>query len=546
MIVTGLIQKEDHETFKNFIDKKLPNLLKALKTRQRQAARLSITATKTPEELETELTRINSQYGLNLDILEIIKEFLAIKTINIQETLDAETTAILTDKDLFTKTDGETSKFIIGEQETKKAILLECCKIWVANLQGQGGILVTSPSSVGKSFTCKKIFDLFPDHLKKYRTKISPEAFTYWKPEKNNPDFTWDGKILYLEDASNNLLNSDTFKVMFSEGTDATIVRNQTALDIHIEGKPFGLITTADTNPKNEVLNRFDTLGLDESEEQTQRILERQADLAERTIKIEYDKKIKESLKYLKRVNVVIPFAKELSKSFPKGSLRIRRDFSRFLDLIKASTALHQYQRRQNKEGYYIADKQDYELAKNALDTLKHKNVFGLTHRLKRAYESCCKLTADDVETEFHAAFTAKEIHAFDPFVSERMWFYYIDKLCELKLLEVRTEKREDYTENEKGEKIRRTKKPITVYFPVTKEVIELPEYSKLIANITDITFNSNITFISNNQKSKENEGLNERNEINVTYKTACKSCGGLLPLDSDGLCELCNGGKDE
>jgi len=440
--------------------------------------------------------------------------------------------SLLSDKQLFQKIDDEVGKKVTGEENTRKTIILECCKIYVANLQGQGGLMINSDSNAGKSFVTKKVYDLFPDSRKKYRTKISPEAFTYWKPERHNPDFTWDGKLLYLEDISQSLLDSPTFKVMLSEGSEATIVKNQVAIDIYIPGKPFVLLTTAETHPKNEILSRLDSLSLDETEAQTGQVIAKQAQEAERTIEPQYNLVVKEALGYLKQVNVVIPFAKKISKRFPINNLRARRDFSRFLDLVKAATALFQYQRKQTKEGYYIAEAQDYELAKQALTTLKHKNVFGLTHRLKKAYESCCNLVSEK-KTEFCKAFTVKEVHAYDPFVSEKMWYYYVNKLCELKLLATRLEKREDDT---------RTKKPITVYSPVLREVIELPSFSELITINSDITFNSNNTINSNNP-------INEINEINEYAKAdnvVCSKCSNpiLDPLYAENgrpVCDACH-----
>ena len=69
-----------------------------------------------------------------------------------------------------------------------------------------------------------------------WRTKISGEAFTYW--HVNEKDWSWDGKILFLEDIGQSVLDSDTFKVMCSEGSVASVVKNQETIDLIIKGKP--------------------------------------------------------------------------------------------------------------------------------------------------------------------------------------------------------------------------------------------------------------------------------------------------------------------
>ena len=74
-------------------------------------------------------------------------------------------------------TEDELSKTISGEIATVKAIFLSLCGIWVEDVQIN--TIVSSESSSGKSYVCKKIIEIFPIELVQYRTKITPEAFTY-------------------------------------------------------------------------------------------------------------------------------------------------------------------------------------------------------------------------------------------------------------------------------------------------------------------------------------------------------------------------------
>jgi len=386
----------------------------------------------------------------------------------------------------------EFDKTIVGERKTRQAIFLSLCSIWVKNLQSQINALVNSESSAGKSYVCKKVYDIFPDKLKQYRTKISAEAFTYWHDSRREPEWDWDGKICYLEDIRESVINSDTFKIMCSEGSTATIVRNQLAIDIEIVGQPIMLITTATAQPTAEILNRFNLLPLDETEEQTEKILEYQSLEAMGKTKKDYDERIKKSLERLERVNVVVPFADKIFAHFPKTSLRVRRDYVRFLDLIKSSSALHQYLREKDKDDNIIATKHDYELARSCLNCFRHRGVFGLATRLRKAFDSC-----NQIEPK---PFTAKEIYTFNPFVNQANWYNYLDKLVELNLLSIEIVRKEGIP------------KPVKVYTPIISQIINLPEYDNL-----NNKYNINNKY---NKKDKYNKNPESNSRNSRNYST--------------------------
>jgi hypothetical protein len=348
---------------------------------------------------------------------------------------------ILRDPKLFDKiTYDEFDKTIVDEKQARRAIFLGLCSLWVKKHQGLPNILVNSESSAGKSYIVKQIVKIFPNEMTEYRTKISAEAFTYWHNPKDEPDWTWDGKILYLEDTSQKILDSDTFKVMCSEGSKATVVIKQKAYDINIVGKPILILTTANTNPNNEVLNRFTIITLTETPEQTRKIIEGQAKKAAMEYEEKYDLTIIQALRSLRRVDVIIPFAEEISKLFPNDQIRVRRDFPRFLDLIRASAAFHQYQRPLNG-GMVIAQKEDYDIAYEVFQSINTSAVFGMTKKLKNAYDACLKIVEEN-KCELGDRFTAKEIFCFRPFVNERSWYTLLDDLAKVGLLEISLERR--------------------------------------------------------------------------------------------------------
>lgn len=396
---------------------------------------------------------------------------------------------ILNDHNLFENIVQEFNKEIEGEEQSKKAIFLSLCSVWVEDVEVPLNTLVSSESSTGKSFICKKITKIFPEELVEYRSKITPEAFSYW--HSNEKDWTWNGKICYLEDISQALLDSPTFKVMCSEGSIATIVKNQKAIDLHIEGKPVILVTTARTNPNTEVITRFQIISLDESKEQTKNIVFRIAKNNETINKEKYDPKIINALSFLKRKKVFVPFSQKIAEALNKGynfdDLRLRRDFSRLLTLIKSSAVLYQFQRKKVDVGMIEATEQDYNIAREVINYIKTQTLKGLTHRLKKAYDCCKELKK----------FTAKEIHASFPFCSYKMWYIYLNDLLERGMLKTILEEVEG------------VKQKVTYFLINETSSLELPEFNELLNNITNVSTVTKVTkdtiVTKDNEKSKNN-----------------------------------------
>ena len=392
----------------------------------------------------------NHQYNNAMDFY--LQEQEKTKDVPITE----DSLKILKNPNLFENINKEFEKQITGEEKSRKAIFLSLCSIWVTNTEIPLNLLVSSESSAGKSFICKKIINIFPKKLVVWKSKISSEAFTYWHTNEN--DWSWDGKICYLEDVKQDLLDSSTFKVMCSEGSEAGVVRNQKYIDLIVNGKPCMLVTTAGTTPNSEILNRFSIVQLDESAKQTHDITFNQAMEFKQE---EYTQKIIDSLLLLKRVSVTIPFAPQIhnfiTKNYSWNDVRMRRDFSRLIDLIKCSAVLHQFQRKEN-DGKLTATEQDYEIARGCINYIQTTTLKGLTHKLKKAYEFCIK------EKEF----TATDIHSQHPFVSKQMWYIYLDGLCERELL--KTELRENPN----------SKKRVTYYLVPDQTSFDLPNYKKL------------------------------------------------------------------
>ncbi len=296
---------------------------------------------------------------------------------------------ILKDPKLFQRQAKEIDKKVEGEKETREVILLCAAGRFVCNCQlASYNLLVNDKSGAGKDYVTSAVLEMIPKDQYIKRTRITPTVFTYWHNSKKEEDWTWDGKIFYGEDISDNVINSEVFKVMSSSGSSATVTIKQRAVDIEIKGKPVIITTSASTIPSAETIRRNIILNLDDSEDQTRAIMQRKSKEAITGIKLEYDPLLIESQLFLRRINIKIPYAGKIDKHFPEKNIVMRTNYPRFLDFIKASTALHQYQRKKDKQGYYEATGQDYDIARNCfLRIISNKYMLSLTKNQKQIFQ---------------------------------------------------------------------------------------------------------------------------------------------------------------
>ncbi|GEM_PF-2010263 len=360
---------------------------------------------------------------------------------------DGGSLAILNDPDLFHKiTEKELGKKIEGELDTRETIFLCGCGIWVENHDITSyNLMQTAEAGAGKDYTLNATLSFFPKERYLKRTRISPKVLAYWHRSDKEPEWSWDGKILYLEDASQELMNSDVVKVFLSSGSFATILINQVATDLEIKGKPVVVFSSATTRLNKEQGRRVPMLRCDESHNQTKKIMQRQAKAAAAGKVVIYDSKLQEALVHLKRVKVKVPYAEGVEQAIPANNIILRTHFPRLLDYIKASCALHQFQRKQDTDGYYLAEKADYEIAAKAFQKIT-SNPFSipLSHEEQKTLVRIQELQAPhSLESDFDG-FTFEELESHIQFWKETQLRDELRKLADAGLLIVGRRKREE------------------------------------------------------------------------------------------------------
>jgi len=310
---------------------------------------------------------------------------------------------------------------IVEEDLARKCIFLCAMGSYVLNAKRTSyNLLVNAESGAGKDHVTDAVLKIMPNEIVQKRTRISPAALTYWHDAKWEPNWTWDGKILYLEDCSNQILNCDVFKVFTSGGSHATIVKDQRAVDIVIKGKPVVIITSASADPAAEMIRRFMVVNLNESRKQTSDVMKKWAENSMVIKKeVEYND-YHEALKYLLPFNVIIPWANKLVPYMNNEHLHMRTHFSRFLDLIKASAVVHQWQREKEEENIIIAEELDYNISRELIiKTASNNRMVPLTKNQKDIIENLKEMGLNTIFTEediVEVGWTHSELLAKLPF----------------------------------------------------------------------------------------------------------------------------------
>jgi DNA-binding MarR family transcriptional regulator len=280
----------------------------------------------------------------------------------------------------------EFSKEIVGEEKPIKTIFVICMSRLLKNKKNTSfHTIINSESGAGKDFILNRFESLFSDITIKY-SRISAKALDYKGADKKSiaEGFTWEGKILILSDVNNDIINNDTLKTFLSDGSQTAIVNDGVLKERQISGIPVVLMSSYKCDPEHELLRRLNILNLDESKEQTRKIME-----FEQTENINYNK-LKGLINLFKPYKVNIPFRSELV-SMMEDNIHMRTYFPKILDFVKTITIINQFHRKKTKNEL-IAEKEDYNVAKDILENMSygtHYKPLSLNEktRLKRLKE---------------------------------------------------------------------------------------------------------------------------------------------------------------
>ncbi len=237
---------------------------------------------------------------------------------------------------------------IVGERTNKLVGYLAAVS---RKLSEPLSVLIQSRSAAGKSTLQDAILKLVPEEDVMKYTRITDQALFYAGED------AFCHKILAIEEgpgmerAAYSIRNIQSAgKITVASAGKSSESGGLQTREYTVKGPVSVMATTTATTLDEETASRFIVLTIDESPEMTKAIHEHHRD--EEALNGILSKRNHQKLvakhhnaqRLLKLVTIVNPYAKNLS--YPTGSLKTRRDFKKYLGLIKAVSLLHQYQRK--------------------------------------------------------------------------------------------------------------------------------------------------------------------------------------------------------
>ena len=237
---------------------------------------------------------------------------------------------------------------ILGEDATKLVTYL-CATS--RQLDEPLAVVIQSRSAAGKSALAEATVALLPDETRVHLTRLTPQALFYLGEDALKH------KLLCIEEEAGTQGASYSLRTMQSqkELTIASTGKDPQSgkLETHtyrVAGPVALLMTTTEPRLEEETQSRFVVLAVDESPEQTQRILHKQREaetVAGLKAKLERDAIVQRhhaAQRLLREdLQVVNPLAPSLV--WPEGRLRARRDQKKLLALLRAVAYLRQAQK---------------------------------------------------------------------------------------------------------------------------------------------------------------------------------------------------------
>ncbi len=314
---------------------------------------------------------------------------------------------------------------IIGEENSR--LLLFLITISYLNKSPLHGIVQGSSGS-GKTHIISRIADMMPQEDVLRFTRITESSLYNWG------EFDLFQKIIIIEDLDG--LKEDALyalrefisnQVLRSSVTIKDKKGNNKSSHKIVKGQFSSLSATTKGETYEDNMSRSFLLAVDESKEQTQRIIQyqnrRNAGEIDRNEQEKAIGFIQKMVRNLKHYEVINPFATKLN--LPEKVHKIRRLNEMYQAVIKQVTFINQYQ-REVKNGYLITEIEDIEQATEVLFESIVLKVDELDGSLRQFYERLKKYVKNE-----NQEFILREIRQeFN--ISKTQMFRHIQTLVEL------------------------------------------------------------------------------------------------------------------
>ena len=220
-------------------------------------------------------------------------------------------------------------------------------------------VVVKGPSSAGKNYLVKKVMVFFPDSAYWFFSGMSERTLFYTEEPLSHRHIVIAEAVGVGGDFQDyvirTLLSEGFLEYEFVEKTPEGFRSRR----LRKEG-PTGFVTTTTRDRlfwENET--RYLSLTVEDSPRQTRRVFHAIAEERVEEPDLGRWRALQEWLEGSER-RVAVPYARALAEKMADVAVRLRRDFSVVLSLVKAHAVLHQATRERDVEGRIVASIEDY------------------------------------------------------------------------------------------------------------------------------------------------------------------------------------------
>ena len=324
---------------------------------------------------------------------------------------------------------------IVGEERNRIFLLLIAISY---KMKDPLHSLIQGSSGSGKTKIVRQVSDCIPQESVTRFTRISDKALY------NYPKNYFTNRLLIIEDVDG--LSEDA-EMAFRELQSSGELRSSVSIKLENgsitggEKVVSGPIASMSCTTKGEVyednMSRVFLIAVDESIEQTKRIIQYQNQKASGKINSKEEQETKTFIQKLIRIieakEVINPFAEKIQ--LPEEAHKIRRLNDLFQNFIKMVTLINQYQRKKTEHGKLIAEIEDIETAIEIMFESIVLKVDELDGSLRQFYEKLKSYLQKNYKDNYSKVeFTQREVRQ-SLHISKAQINRYLQSLTELEYL---------------------------------------------------------------------------------------------------------------
>ncbi|CAA9341001.1 MAG: hypothetical protein AVDCRST_MAG93-6650 [uncultured Chloroflexia bacterium] len=285
---------------------------------------------------------------------------------------------------------------LVGEERNAKLLTLVAVTMYLGRPMS---VLIGGESSGGKSYLLKQLIKTLPESMVVELQSVSNMGLAYMGKDALKMKFLALYELGGLGKEGSEAI--EQLKQLLTEGCIKRQIAESTnkgvgGRTVELDGPTGVWSTSTEMRIDKELGNRLFRIAIDESPEQTRRIIKARGQRNGGAADYE---PIKGLHTYIAGQDnrVVVPFEDALTDLIDVSATRMRRDHERVMDLVEAHVILHQEGRKRNGDGRIVATLEDYAAVYNLIaDIVGEASEVAVSDTVRTTVETVRELIHED------------------------------------------------------------------------------------------------------------------------------------------------------